>query len=128
MHAVETNLAPRAIGAYSQANVAGDFVFISGQIPLVPETMEMVSGSIDRQVLQVVSNLRAVCHAAGGSLASVVKLTVYLIDISHVSYVNEVITQLFSEPYPARSVIEVSALPKGALVEMDAIMTKLLVS
>ena len=119
---IRTHQAPKAIGTYSQAVKAGNAVFLSGQIPLVPETMEMVSGGIDAQIQQVFENLNAVAIAAGGSFDNVVKLTVFLTDLTHFPVVNEIMAKFFKEPYPARAVVEVSKLPKGAAVEMDAIM------
>lgn len=119
---IRTHQAPKAIGTYSQAVKAGNAVFLSGQIPLVPETMEMVKGEIDMQIRQVFENLKAVVTAAGGSFSDIVKLTVFLTDLTHFPVVNEIMTQYFTEPYPARAVVEVSKLPKGALVEMDGIM------
>ena len=117
-----TDAAPQAIGPYSQAVRAGDLVFISGQVPLVPVTMELVDGDFRRQVEQVVTNIEAVASAAGGTLCQVVKLTVYLTDLSKFEVVNEVLDDYFLEPYPARAAVGVSALPKGAEVEMEAIM------
>lgn len=122
MQVVNTNNAPEAIGTYSQAVKSGQTVYLSGQIPLDKDTMTIVSDDIERQVAQVFNNLTAVCEAAGGDLSRVVKLTVYLTDLSHFPVVNQVMSQFIHEPYPARAVIEVSALPKGAKVEIDGIM------
>lgn len=119
---VSTPEAPDAIGTYSQAVRSGDWVFLSGQIPLVPETMALVEGEMRVQVRQVFDNLSAVAAASGGSLADCVKLTVYLTDLGHFPLVNEVMAEYFSEPYPARAAVGVAALPKGAAVEMDAIL------
>ena len=119
---VSTDSAPEAIGTYSQAIRTGDTVFLSGQIPLIPETMALVDGDIRAQIHQVFRNLTAVAEAAGGSLADTVKLNVYLTDLSHFPVVNEVMAEYFQQPYPARAAVGVAALPKGAEVEMDAIM------
>ena len=119
---VSTDSAPEAIGTYSQAVKTGDTVFLSGQIPLIPETMALVEGDIRDQIHQVFRNLTAVAEAAGGSLADTVKLNVYLTDLSHFPVVNEVMAEYFQQPYPARAAVGVAALPKGAEVEMDAIM------
>ena len=114
--------APAAIGPYSHAVRAGDTVYLSGQIALDPKTMQLVAGMETEQAQQVLDNLSAVAVSAGGSLAEVVKLTIYLTDLSAFSQVNEVMVRYFSQPYPARVTVGVSALPRGALVEMDAIM------
>jgi len=119
---ISTNNAPQAIGTYSQAVKAGDTVYLSGQIPLVPETMEMIEGSIELQIRRVFDNLQAVATAAGGSLADIVKLNVFLVDLGNFPVVNEVMAEYFSQPYPARAAIGVAALPKDAGVEMDAVM------
>ncbi len=119
---VTTERAPKAIGTYSQAVRVGDTVYLSGQIPIDPATMALVDGDMRAQIARVFDNLKAVAEAAGGSLADVVKLTVYLTDLTHFPLVNEVMAQYFREPYPARAAVGVSALPKGAAVEMDAIM------
>lgn len=119
---INTDKAPQAIGTYSQAVKSGSTVYLSGQIPLHPESMELVDGSMRDQIQRVFENLRAVAVAAGGSLQDVVKLNVFLTDLSHFPLVNEVMAEYFSEPYPARAAIGVAALPKGAAVEMDAIM------
>ncbi|HGI8201620.1 TPA: RidA family protein [Legionella pneumophila] len=122
MQPINTKLAPKAIGTYSQAIRSGEIVFLSGQIPLDPETMQICSDDIKLQITQVLENLSAVCEEAGGSLANIVKLNVYLTDLSHFPLINEAMSRYFSEPYPARAAIEVSALPKGAKVEMDGIL------
>jgi reactive intermediate/imine deaminase len=119
---IHTDKAPKAIGTYSQAVKIGDTVYLSGQIPLVPETMEMVTGDMEAQVRRVFDNLKAVAEAAGGSLADVAKLNVFLTDLSHFPLVNQVMADYFQQPYPARAAIGVAALPKGADVEMDAVM------
>jgi len=119
---ISTDQAPRAIGTYSQAVKCGGSVYLSGQIPLIPETMELVEGDIEAQIRRVFDNLQAVARAAGGSLADVVKLNVFLTDLAHFPTVNQVMAEYFSEPYPARAAIGVAALPKGAAVEMDAVM------
>lgn len=119
---INTDLAPAAIGTYSQAVRAGDTVYLSGQIPLDPATMALVEGGIDVQIARVFDNLAAVAAAAGGTLANVVKLNVYLIDLGHFPVVNEVMARYFSVPYPARAALGVAALPRGAQVEMDAVM------
>ena len=119
---LHTDAAPAAIGPYSQAVRAGTTVFLSGQIPLDPGTGELVQGDIAAQARQAFANLRAVCEAAGGSLDGVVRLGLYLTDLGDFAAVNAVMAELFTAPYPARSTIEVSALPKGANVEVDAIL------
>ena len=119
---IHSERAPAAIGAYSQAVRHGDTVYLSGQIPLVPETMEMVEGDVAAQIHQVLRNLRAVCEAAGGSLDHIVKLNVFLTDLAHFGAVNEIMGEYFSQPYPARAAIGVASLPRGATVEMDAIL------
>ena len=122
MNIITTDKAPSAIGTYSQAAQHGPWVFLSGQIPLNPETMTLIEGDISQQIRQVFDNLRAVCEEAGGSLAHIIKLTIYLTDLNNFPQVNEVMAQYFDSPYPARAAVEVSALPKGAEVEMDGIM------
>ncbi len=119
---IQTADAPQAIGTYSQAIRVDRMVFLSGQIPLVPETMGLVEGDIVMQITQVFSNLQAVAEASGGGLDEIVKLNVYLTDLSHFPMVNEVMAHYFQAPYPARAVVGVAALPKGAEVEIDAIM------
>lgn len=119
---ITTNSAPEAIGTYSQAIQTGSTVYLSGQIPLLPETMEIISDDISEQINQVFKNLSAVAAAAGGSLDDIVKLNVFLTDLSHFPTVNEIMATYFNQPYPARAAIGVDALPKGAAVEMDAIL------
>lgn len=119
---VSTSNAPQAIGPYSQAVKANNLAFLSGQIPLDPATMEIVSGGIEAQTHRVFQNLAAVIEASGASSSDVVKLTIYLTDLAEFPTVNEIMAGYFSEPYPARATIEVSALPKGSLVEVDAIV------
>ncbi|MGB1800176.1 MAG: RidA family protein [Gammaproteobacteria bacterium] len=120
---ISTTDAPQAIGTYSQAVKVGNTVYLSGQIPLVPETMELIEGDMRVQITRVFDNLTAVAKAAGGSLADISKLNIFLTDLSHFPLVNEVMAEYFAEPYPARAAVGVASLPKGALVEMDAIMT-----
>jgi reactive intermediate/imine deaminase len=122
MQSVNTKLAPEAIGTYSQAIVCGETVYLSGQIPLDPVTMQLCSDDIKLQITQVLENLSAVCEAAGGSLAKIAKLNVYLTDLRHFPLINEAMSRYFAAPYPARAAIGVSALPRGAQVEMDGIM------
>ncbi|KTD61510.1 RidA family protein [Legionella spiritensis] len=122
MQAIHTDLAPAAIGTYSQAIRCGNTVYLSGQIPLDPETMQLCSEEIRLQINQVLENLTAVCEAAGGSLANIVKLNVYLTDLNHFPLVNEAMTRYFTEPFPARAAIGVSALPRGSQVEMDGVL------
>lgn len=119
---IHTHLAPQAIGTYSQAVKVGGTVYLSGQIPLVPDTMILIEGDITAQITQVFENLKAVAHAAGGDLSDIVKLNVFLTDLSHFPIVNEIMGYYFNQPYPARAAIGVAALPKGAQVEMDGIM------
>ena len=119
---IKTDAAPAAIGTYSQGVRVGDTVYLSGQIPLQPATMELVEGDIEVQIRQVFDNLAAVANAAGGTMKDVAKLNVFLTDLSHFPLVNQVMSEYFSEPYPARAAIGVAALPKGAEVEMDAIL------
>lgn len=121
-HIISTDKAPQAIGTYSQAVKHQDLVFISGQIPLDPESMEVVSGGIEAQIRRVFENLSAVCAAAGGSLDDIVKLTVFLTDMGDFAHVNTIMGQYFSAPYPARAAVQVAALPKAVNVEMDAIL------
>lgn len=122
MQPVHTKLAPEAIGTYSQAIQSGSTVYLSGQIPLDPVSMQLCSDDIKLQITQVLENLSAVCEAAGGSLAKIVKLNVYLTDLRHFPLINEAMSRYFAAPYPARAAIGVSALPRGAQVEMDGIM------
>jgi len=119
--AIHTAAAPKAIGTYSQAVRCGATVYLAGQIGLDPATMELGAG-IEPQIRRVFENLRAVAQAAGGSLADVVKLTVYLTDLGNFARLNEIMGTYFSEPYPARAAVGVASLPRGALVEIDAIM------
>jgi reactive intermediate/imine deaminase len=119
---IHTDQAPAAIGTYSQAVKVNNTVYLSGQIPLDPETMEIVSDDVAVQITQVFDNLTAVCQAAGGDLSSIVKLNIFLTDLSNFPIVNEIMGQYFAEPYPARAAIGVRALPKGSRVEMDGIM------
>ncbi len=119
---ISTDKAPKAIGTYSQAVKAGNTVYLSGQIPLMPQTMELVSGGIKAQIHQVFDNLSEVAKAAGGSFEQVVKITVYLTDLTHFPEVNKIMAEYFREPYPARAAVGVAALPKGAEIEMDAVM------
>lgn len=119
---IQTDKAPQAIGTYSQAVKAGDTVYLSGQIPLVPETMEVVAGDFAANTRQVFENLKAVCEAAGGSLQDIVKLNIYMTDLANFATVNEVMATYFHEPYPARAAIGIASLPKGVPVEMDAVM------
>lgn len=119
---VATDQAPAAIGTYSQAVKAGKTVYLSGQIPLVPGRMELVGGDMRAQIVQVFENLKAVAAAAGGSLRDVVKVNVYLTDLVHFPLVNEVMAGYFTQPYPARAAVGVAQLPRGAAVEMDAVM------
>lgn len=120
--AIETDDAPAAIGAYSQAVRTGDLVFLSGQIPLEPSTMELVEGDFEARARRVFDNLRAVARAAGGDLDDVVKLTVYLTDLGNFGTVNAVMADYFNEPYPARAAVGVASLPKGADVEAEAVL------
>jgi len=119
---IHTDQAPQAIGTYSQAVKCGHTVYLSGQIPLAPESMELVAGGMEAQIRRVFDNLQAVSRAAGGSLAEVAKLNIFLTDLGDFPLVNQVMAEYFSEPYPARAAIGVAALPKGAGVEMDAIL------
>jgi len=119
---ISTPNAPAAIGPYSQATLAGDTVFFSGQIALDPRTGELVEGGIEAQARRAFDNLKAVCEAAGGSMDDIVRVGLYLTDLGQFAAVNAVMGEYFAQPYPARSTIEVSALPKGAIFEVDAIM------
>ena len=119
---ITTDKAPDAIGTYSQAVKVNNTVYMSGQIPLVPETMELVEGDIAANIRRVFDNLQAVAQAAGGSLKDVAKLNIFLTDLSHFPTVNEVMAEYFSQPYPARAAIGVASLPKDAPVEMDAVL------
>lgn len=119
---IHTDKAPEAIGTYSQAVKAGNTVYLSGQIPLAPETMEVLDGDIRAHIHQVFKNLAAVCEAAGGDLQDIVKLNIFLTDLGNFATVNEVMAEYFQKPYPARAAVGVAALPKGVGVEMDAVM------
>jgi reactive intermediate/imine deaminase len=119
---IQTDQAPEAIGTYSQAVKVGDTVYLSGQIPLDPETMTLVGGEIEKQIIRVFENLKAVCNASGGCLQDIVKLNIFLTDLSHLASVNDVMATYFQTPYPARAAVGVASLPKGAEVEMDAVM------
>lgn len=119
---ITTADAPSAIGTYSQAVKVDNTVYLSGQIPLDPQTMTMVEGGIDAQISRVFDNLQAVARAAGGDMADIVKLNIFLDDLSNFAQVNDIMATYFSEPYPARAAVEVSALPRAAMVEMDAVM------
>ncbi len=119
---VTTDNAPAAIGTYSQAVKVDQTVYLSGQIPLDPATMEVVEGGIRQEIHRVFKNLTAVCEAAGGALQDIVKLNIYLVDLGDFPIVNEIMAEYFQQPYPARAAIGVAALPKGVGVEMDAIM------
>jgi reactive intermediate/imine deaminase len=119
---INTDKAPQAIGTYSQAVKVNNTVYLSGQIPLVPETMEMVDGDIEVQIRRVFDNLTAVCEAAGGNLQNIVKLNIFLTDLGNFATVNKVMAEYFEQPYPARAAIGVSQLPKNADVEMDGIL------
>lgn len=120
---IHTADAPAAIGTYSQAVRAGSTVYVSGQIPLDPKTGQLVSGDIDAEIRRVFDNLKAIATAAGGTLDHAVKLTVFLTDLTHFPRVNEVMATYFAEPYPARAAVGVAALPKGARVEMECILS-----
>ena len=119
---IHTDNAPAAIGTYSQAIRAGNTVYLSGQIPLDPKTMQMVEGDIDAHITRVFENLKAVAEASGGSLAQVVKLNVFLVDLGNFARVNEIMSRYFQQPYPARAAVGVASLPRGSQVEMDAVI------
>ena len=119
---IQTDKAPAAIGTYSQAVKAGTTVYLSGQIPLVAETMEMVSDDFEAQAVQVFENIKEVCDAAGGTTNDLVKVNIFLIDLGHFATVNEIMSRYFTKPYPARAAVQVSALPKGAQIEIDGVM------
>ena len=121
--AIKTASAPEAIGPYSQAIKSGSLVFLSGQIPLIPQTMEIVEGDIAAQTHQVFKNLKEVTNAAGGGLGDIVKLTIFMTKLKNFEIVNEIMKHYFQEPFPARATIEVSALPKAVSIEIEAIMT-----
>ncbi len=120
--AIHSDHAPAAIGPYSQATRAGDMVFFSGQVPIDPATGQLVDGDIAAQARRAFDNLRAVCEAAGGSFDDIVRVGLYLTDLGQFAQVNAVMAEYFSQPYPARSTIGVSALPRGAAFEVDAVM------
>ena len=120
---IQTNRAPQAIGPYSQAVRAGDTVYLSGQIPLDPETMQLVTGDIEAEIRRVFDNLKAVAEAAGGTLGHAVKLTVFLTDMANFPKVNEVMATYFKTPYPARAAVGVASLPRGARVEIECILS-----
>ncbi len=119
---IQTDDAPAAIGTYSQAVKAGSTVYLSGQIPLVPSTMTMVSDDFSEQAVQVFENLKAVCTAAGGDMSHLVKVNIFLTDLGHFATVNEIMAKYFNQPYPARAAIGVSQLPKDAQIEIDGVM------
>ena len=119
---INTDKAPQAIGTYSQAVKVGKTVYLSGQIPLVPETMEMVEGTFEDNVRRVFDNLTAVCEAAGGSLQDIAKLNIFLTDLGNFAKVNAIMAEYFAQPYPARAAVEVAGLPKDAEVEMDGVL------
>ena len=123
-HIISTNKAPAAVGTYSQAVAVtgGTTVYLSGQIPLVPETMEIVDGDIENEIHQVFKNLTAVCEEAGGDLSNIVKLNIFLTDLNNFAVLNEIMSSYFDQPYPARAAIGVNELPKGVSVEMDGVM------
>ena len=120
---ISTNKAPQAIGPYSQAVKVGDAVYLSGQIPLIPDTMEMIEGGIKEQARQVFKNLSEVSAAAGGSLDDAVKVNISLTDLNDFTAVNEVMVDVFKQPFPARACVQVAALPKGAAIEVEVILT-----
>lgn len=119
---IQTDKAPAAIGTYSQALKAGTTVYLSGQIPLVPESMELISQDFAEQATQVFENIKAVCEAAGGTTNDLVKVNIYLLDLGHFATVNEIMATYFTKPYPARAAIGIKELPKGAQIEIDGVM------
>lgn len=119
---IQTDQAPAAIGTYSQAVACGNTVYLSGQIPLDPKTMTLVNATIEDEIHQVFRNLRAVCEAAGGSLAGIAKLNLYLTDLGHFTKVNEIMAGYFEQPYPARAAVGVASLPRGARIEAEAVL------
>lgn len=119
---ISTEQAPAAIGTYSQAIQAGNTLYLSGQIPLIPATMQMVEGDFEAEAVQVFENIKAVCEAAGGSLADVVKLNIYLTDLGNFAKVNEVMGRYFQQPYPARAALGINSLPRGAQIEIDGVL------
>ena len=120
---IQTNKAPQAIGAYSQAIKSGNLLFISGQIPLNPETMEVEDASFEESALRVISNLENICKEAGASLDDIVKLNIYLLDLENFASLNKIMEEKFSQPFPARATVEVAGLPKDVMIEMDAIVS-----
>ena len=120
---IQTTKAPKAIGAYSQAIKSGEFLFISGQIPLNPETMKIVDSSFEDSAQRVISNLENICKEAGASLDDIVKLNIYLLDLENFGTLNKIMEERFSEPFPARATVEVARLPKDVMIEMDAIVS-----
>ena len=120
---IQTNKAPKAIGAYSQAIKSGEFLFISGQIPLNPKTMKIVDSSFEDSAQRVISNLENICKEAGASLDDIVKLNIYLLDLENFDTLNKIMEERFSEPFPARATVEVARLPKDVMIEMDAIVS-----
>ncbi len=120
---IQTNKAPEAIGAYSQAIISGDLLFISGQIPLNPETMEVEDSSFEESAYRVISNLENICKEAGASLDDIVKLNIYLLDLGNFASLNKIMEEKFSQPFPARATVEVAGLPKDVMIEMDAIVS-----
>lgn len=121
-HIIETDKAPRAIGTYSQAVRVANTIYLSGQIPLDPQSMSLVSDNFSEQAHQVFLNLKAVCEAADGRLDDIVKLTIYLTDLENFPLVNDIMSQYFQQPYPARAAVGVNALPRGAQIEADGVM------
>ncbi|AGH42432.1 RidA family protein [Paraglaciecola psychrophila] len=119
---IHTDKAPQAIGTYSQAIKSGTTVYLSGQIPLVPETMQVISEDFSEQAHQVFKNIQAVCAAADGSINHLVKVNIFLTDLSNFATLNEIMSQYFKQPYPARAAVQVSALPKGVQIEIDGVM------
>ena len=120
---IQTNKAPKAIGAYSQAIKSGEFLFISGQIPLNPQTMKIVDSSFEDSAQRVISNIENICKEAGASLDDIVKLNIYLLDLENFDILNKIMEERFSEPFPARATVEVARLPKDVKIEMDAIVS-----
>ena len=125
---IQTNKAPEAIGAYSQAIKSGNLLFISGQIPLNPETMEVEDTSFEESALRVISNLENICKEAGASLDDIVKLNIYLLDLENFASLNKIMEEKFSQPFPARATVEVAGLPKDVMIEIDAIVSLIPVS
>ena len=120
---IQTNKAPEAIGAYSQAIKSGDLLFISGQIPLNPETMEVEGSSFEESAYRVIANLENICKEAGANLDDIVKLNIYLLDLGNFASLNKIMEEKFSQPFPARATVEVAGLPKDVMIEMDAIVS-----